>query len=430
MTCLLISLFFILFLEPLHSPGAEELIRVAADQDLEGRVLYRAGDDRADAELEILRSEDGEWSPAVIFLDTPWYQAGSLAPAGLWRFCSMKDLLSEGELSRETGLKADRSDSSLKRPAFAIRLPDSAAGVLFKQDEDHRFGAFWLHLDLSPYCTLELGEGLLFPEEEEEDTSWFPGEDKGGDDPTSITAFDLRWERRDAGFQIRGAGALSPYRKPSYSLLPGWRFYLEQGELSSRIWYSSETWRGSALEEPDWHFLWENGLILRFPGQLLLIEGDLAGGMERAGGFGGRCGGSVEITPGPFELKLDAKIEERGSEEIRIHSYGGRIRYTHGDWRESLGGDITLQKRALEGWSLSAELKRSPRSGRFDKLGCRWTARPGRLSVEPSLECSVPFGQFRLHGALSYELLYSKEPLSADEAEPLSFRLTGEWKGR
>ena len=166
----LITLLLILPARFHRPPEAEELVRISMDETLESRGLYRVGDETADAELELLRSEDGEWKPAVIFLDTPRYQAGSLAPSGLWRFCSMEDLLPERELSRDTGLKADRSDSSLERPAMALMLPDRA-GVMFKQEEDLRLGAFWVSLNPSPYLKLELGECLLLPGKEEKDPS-------------------------------------------------------------------------------------------------------------------------------------------------------------------------------------------------------------------------------------------------------------------
>ena len=73
--------------------------------------------------------------------------------------------------------------------------------------------------------------------------------------------------------------------------------------------------------------------------------------MEREGAPGGRCGASAGISPGPFDLKLEADFELRGTEKSRSQGYGGQIFYSHGDWREGLAGDLSLEKKELSGWS-------------------------------------------------------------------------------
>ena len=429
------SMIFILIilLLVLNEPGidvlsADELVRISTDETRETRGLFRLWDDEACSELELLRSEEGEWEPVVIFLDTPRYQAGSMTPAGLWKFSGMSSLQTENELSRDTGLDADRSDTSLERPAMALMFPDRA-GLLFKQEEELRFTALWGTFRFSPYMSLELGESLLLPEEPEPDDSWFPGEKTESSDPLYITAGNLCWERRRSTLRLRFATAIGPYRMPSYSALPVWRFYFQSGEIMSRLWYCSESWRGSRLKPPEWQWLCDNNLTLRLPCQLLL-EGSAAGGVEREGGYGANYGLSAEFSPRAFEIGIDMEYEESCVKKSRTEDYGAHIRFYHGFWRESLNGKLNYRKEVLKGWILKPEIRRSPRSGRYDKLSCSWEAEPGLLTVTPAMESSINLGKIRIQCSLSYELLYSEEPISVDTPDPLSFRISGEWKGR
>ena len=408
---------------------AEELVRLSLDESREGRGLYRITEDKASSEFEILSTEKGEWTPTYIILDTPCYKAGSLSPSGLWRFCAMDDLLSEDELERDTGLRADRSDSSLERPALSFVLP-GRGGALFKQEDNLRQCALWGIISPSPYFNLELGQCLLLPEEDEMDESWFPGEKEYSDDPVYMSAADLNWDRSDSAFRIQAAASLSRYRKPSSSILPSWRFFFTRGEFLSRLWYSSPSWRGSGMETPVWHCLWDHSLILRFPWQATVLKAEASGAVQREGGFDGQCGISAELSPGPVELKLDAQLEYNSAEEGTLHNYGGRLYFYHGNWRESLSGEMDFEEKEPTGWSVQPGIRRSPRSGRYDKLSLDCVSEPGYLTLKPAAESSVPAGDFRIHIVLSYELVYTEEPLSSDEAEPFSCRITGEWKGR
>ena len=408
------------------SLAAEQLFRVSADDDLEARGLYRIRDEKAMSELQLLRRDDGEWTPAVMILDTPCYKAGSLTPSGLWRFCGMKDLLSEEELNRDTGLRPDRSDTSLERPAVSIKDPAGRGGVLFKQEESLRQSALWGRVCPDPYFELELGESLLLPDPVEEDDCWFPGERE--DRPVgavSLTAGDLRWERPDAAFRMRSAAVLSRFRKPAYSLLPGWRFFFEAGELQSRLWYTSGSWLGEDLEPVLWSCLWDNLLILHLPRQLRL-KGNAAGGVAKTGYPGGACGFSVELHPGPAELKVRFDLKTDSEEEAVDHEYGGSVCFYQRIWREKLKGEMSFRDDRPSGWSVEPELRWSPRSGRYDKLSCTAAAEPGRFTLTPCAESSVPLGRFRIGMTVSYELLYSEDPVPRDEDDPLSFRLTGE----
>ncbi len=396
------------------------------DENHEGRGLYRVQDGRARSEFQVLRSEEGEWFPSSIFLETPWYQAGSLVPAGLWRYCGMTGLLSDDELKKDTELAADRSDSSLMRPAAALLIP-GRGGMLFKQEEDFRQWALWGRAESSSCFALEVGQCLIVPEEEVGDDSWFPGERPRSEEPVHISAGDLRWERSDSAFRMRAAASLSRYRKPACSLLPGWRFYFERGEFLSRIWYNSSSWTGCRLEEADWHWIWDNSLRLHLPGQTVL-NGDVSGGVERDGFLSGQFGISWEMSPGPMEMKFDFDLKASREEQSREHSYGGQIYFYHRNWREGLKGEISFDESEPTGWSVGTGLKRSPRTGRYDKLDCLFRAEPGIFIVRPAAESSLPLGPFCIQIVLSYNMIYTEQAVTTDEEEPFACRISGEWR--
>jgi hypothetical protein len=426
------GMFFIFILLTLISTSlySEQMLRETWEYGSDNKILYRISNEKTLAEATALTDPEGVWSPGPFILDSRFFQLGSFAPSGLWKFTSLTSLISNTTLRQKHGLVADRSSNSFLESSAAALLFPCHGGLMVQRDEMSIQSAVWQELYLNPYNPLTLGISLGLPEasddSEEKDDSWF--NDGGPEDvhPVYHGAADLKHEGRRSRVHIQGGGSFSEYRIPGYSLLPVYSLIEKSWDFTSRYWINSAHWVNRDLEVPLWERYWENRINV-LPDIDFQISGIFYQGYkwdESRSFLGFSLQGERTFDPGGIRLgyALDTVPEEGGM--MRTSEYSIKLSRRRPVWSASLEGRLRGNAQRVLEWSIGPELKRF-RQGRYSRLFCPVKAEPGILTVSPQGEESLRIGSFRLTGKGGYEFRNPSQKGFSEES--LIMRLQLEW---